>query len=993
MARPENIAPVVGGLVPQSMTPARIPLSTYRLQFNRDLTFARATELVPYLARLGISHCYASPFLRARPGSTHGYDIIDHNKLNPEIGSDEDFERFVEALHSHGMGQILDIVPNHMGVMGSDNAWWLDVLENGSGSEYAEYFDIDWEPLKDELQGKILVPILPDQYGNVLDQGDLRLSFDREKGEFGICYGGNRFPVNPREYPRILGRNLEHLAEQLQSKREQLLEFESLISAFSHLPSRTSTLPEQKTERMRDKEIHKRRLASQCQSCPEIGDFIEGIVRAMNGIPGESKSFDELHELIKAQAYRLANWRIAADDINYRRFFDINDLAGLRMENEAVFEVTHRLVLQLLEQGKIDGLRIDHPDGLYDPALYFERVQSRMKPTGSPDASDSKPVYVVIEKILTGNEELPPTWPVFGTTGYEFVNLVNGLFVDPKAVGKMDRVYRTFLGRQINFDTLLYRSKKLVMYTALASELTVLANLLTRIALSNRHTCDFTVNSLRDALARIVACFPVYRTYISDEYVSATDNACIEQAVGCAKGQSPSADASVFDFVRDVLLTRRAESQGRVYRKMVVRCAMKVQQFTSAVMAKGLEDTSFYRYHRLVSLNEVGGDPRAFGVTPAEFHRKTQARALSWAHGLLDTSTHDTKRSEDVRARINVLSEIPALWRKRVRHWKEINESKKILVADVEAPSRNDEYLLYQVLLGAWPLGHETPGKGEEAGSQSFSFCRRIQQFMVKAAREAKEKTSWSNPHPDYEASLSGFVEKILTSAEGHDFLADFVPFARYVTRIGMFNSLSQTLIKLSAPGVPGIYQGNELWQFDLVDPDNRHSVDYTSRQAWLSEFEKCPGEDRAATDALLTGLTREMDDGRIKLYLSWKALGLRQRRASLFTLGDYLPLSVEGEKANHVLAFARREGNSMAVSVAPRLIAQLGGDGTSSPLDPAVWKDTRVVLPPGIETSHGSNVLTGEAVGGEKSESGSFLSMRTLLAKFPVALVTLEVG
>jgi (1->4)-alpha-D-glucan 1-alpha-D-glucosylmutase len=981
------------------MTKPTIPLSTYRLQFNRDFTFAQATELVPYLAALGITHCYASPYLRARPGSTHGYDIIDHNTLNPEIGSTEDFERFVETLHKHGMGQILDIVPNHMGVMGSDNAWWLDVLENGQSSDYADYFDIDWEPLKDELQGKVLVPVLGDQYGNVLDQGELRLTFEKEKGEFSIFYHQHRFPVNPREYPRILGRHLERLEQKLESKREELLEFQSLISAFTHLPSRSEIAPEQKTERMRDKEIHKRRLATRCQATPEVVQFIEENVCELNGEPGDSSAFNELHELIKAQAYRLAYWRVAADDINYRRFFDINDLAGLRMENEAVFEVTHRFVFDLLRQHKVDGLRIDHPDGLYDPAQYFRRLQCSLASQAPSVECDSKSVYVVIEKILTGDEKLPEGWPVFGTTGYEFGNLVNGLFVDPANVGKMDRVYRTFLGRQVNFDSLLYRSKKIVMHTSLASELTVLATLLTRIALSNRHTCDFTVNSLRDALSKIVASFPVYRTYISENHVSETDCLYIEEAVHRAKRQSPGADQTVFDFVRDALLIRSPEGQGRIYKKAVTRFAMKFQQFTSAVMAKGLEDTSFYRYHRLISLNEVGGDPRTFGVSPEEFHRKTMDRAKAWPHSMLDTSTHDTKRSEDVRCRIDVLSEIPAFWRKRVRRWRELNQNKKTLVADVEAPARNDEYLLYQILVGAWPSeaappsGVRTEGEKKQNEPAAPSFADRIKEFMVKAVREAKEKTSWSNPNTDYEEAVTHFVENILDPTQSGEFLADFASFQKYVARVGMFHGLSQTLIKLTSPGVPDIYQGNEIWELSLVDPDNRRPVDYARRRHILNGFQNCANEDAGQRISQLSAMMQNMEDGRVKLYLIWKTLNLRKQASDLFTHGDYVPLLVQGDKAKHLIAFARRTSNSTAVVIAPRLCAQLWGASETFPADNSLWKNTRVELPFAGNGQIYRNLFTSETLSLQNSGPTPFALASTLLANFPVALLTLEPG
>lgn len=954
----------------------RVPLSTYRIQFNKDFTFAQATEIVPYLAALGVSHCYASPYLRARPGSTHGYDIIDHNTLNPEIGSAEDFERFVGALHEHGMGQILDIVPNHMGVMGSDNAWWLDVLENGQASDYAGFFDIDWNPLKDELQGKLLVPILGDQYGNVLDKGELKLVFDREKGEFSILYHDHKFPVNPREYPRILGRSLDRLELALASKREEFLELQSLIAAFSHLPSRLETSPDQRQERLRDKEIHKRRLAGSCVKSREIAVFIERNIEEMNGVAGDSKSFDELHELIKVQAYRLAYWRVAADDINYRRFFDINDLAGLRTENEMVFEITHNFILDLLRQGKVDGLRIDHPDGLYDPAQYFHRLQSAVART--TDSERSEPLYVVIEKILTGDEELPKDWPVDGTTGYDFLNLVNGLFVDPESVGRMDRIYRLFVGVRVNFDNLVYRSKKIVMHSALASELNVLANALSRIALANRHTCDFTLNSLRDALSRIVACFPVYRTYIAGSHVSQTDRQYIEEAVNCAKRQSPGSDPSVFDFVQDALLLNRADTQGKIYCKAVTRFAMKTQQFTSAVMAKGLEDTSFYRYHRLDSLNEVGGDPRRFGESVETFHAKMVERAKLWPHSMLDTSTHDTKRAEDVRARINVLSEIPAQWGKAVRRWQELNRPKKRLVDDVLAPSRNDEYLLYQTLIGAWPFEADYAATNE--------FRQRIKQYMLKAVREAKEKSSWANPNAEYESAVTEFVDAILSPAETDEFVSSFARFNQFTAQAGMLNGLAQTLLKLTCPGVPDLYQGTELWDLSLVDPDNRRAVDYSRRTQILKEMEKWP----QSGDELKTcvrDLTADMSDGRIKAYLTWKTLNLRKQVPGVFLQGEYRPLKILGTKAMHLLAFKRCHKENELIVVVPRLCAKIiGNDNPQISRD--WWKDTQVEIGANIGKNIYRNIFTGELQEGQDFQQKTVLPAAPLFANFPVALL-----
>ncbi|HSS99966.1 MAG TPA: malto-oligosyltrehalose synthase, partial [Terriglobales bacterium] len=597
------------------MSKPEIPVATYRLQFNRDFTFAKATEIIPYLAMLGISHVYASPYLKARPGSMHGYDIIDHNQLNPEIGTLEEFEKFVETLHRYGMGQILDIVPNHMGVMGADNAWWLDVLENGEASNYAAFFDIDWQPLKDELQGKVLVPVLDDQYGTVLDKGDLKLTFDAEKGEFSIFFHQHRFPIDPKTYAVILSRQNDRMVSQLGPENHDLLELQSLTSAFGHLPGQNESSAEKRAERNRDKEIHKRRLSALCAHSTVILNFIQENVQSLNGTPGGSRSFDELHELIKTQAFRLAYWRVASDDINYRRFFDINDLAGLRMENPQVFEATHRYVLELVRDGKVNGLRVDHPDGLFDPAQYFANLQG------------AKPIYVVAEKILSGDEPMPADWPVNGTTGYDFCNLVNGLFVDTTSAAKIRRMYRGFLAQALEYRPVLYRCKKNVMRNALASELNVLANILSRIALSNRHTCDFTLNSLRNALSEVVANFPVYRTYLTEKAVSERDRWYIETALQAAQRQSKSQDTSVFDFIRQVLLIRKDDDQSDVYRKAFITFSMKLQQFTSPVMAKGLEDTSFYRYHPLMSINDVGGNPLEFGVTPEEFHAKTSARA------------------------------------------------------------------------------------------------------------------------------------------------------------------------------------------------------------------------------------------------------------------------------------------------------------------------------------------------------------------------------
>ena len=967
---------VVSGIM---NAPQNIPRATYRLQLNRAFTFVQATAIVPYLAHLGISHCYISPFLKARPGSMHGYDIVDHNSLNPEIGTPEEFDRFVKVLHDQGMGLIVDIVPNHMGVMGSDNAWWLDVLENGESSVYACFFDIDWHPLKEELHGKVLVPVLHDHYGAVLESGELKLAFRAERGEFDVCYRDHRFPVDPREYPRILQTCADSPAAQLGEQNPDLLEFQSLITAFSHLPARQETVSDRIAERNRDKEIHKRRLAALCERSPEIAACVNAAVDSINGTPQNAASFEQLHELIKAQTFRLANWRVASDDINYRRFFDTNDLAAICMENEIVFEATHRLIMDFVAQGKVDGLRVDHPDGLYDPAQYFERLKRAIaEATQRSEATDSGSRYVVIEKILTGSEKLPAAWPVCGTTGYDFSNLVNGLYIDTAAAARFERIYRNFTGNEAAFDDIAYRCRRLIVRVALASELNVLASQLTRIALSKRTTCDFTLNSLRDALMETVANFPVYRTYISNSGISDSDAEYIRRAIALAKWRSPAADTSVFDFVSEVLLTRIAEGQDIAYRKAVIGFAMKFQQFTSPVMAKGLEDTAFYRYNRLVSVNDVGADLRRFGVASADFHEANRQRLQDWPHTMLATSTHDSKRSEDVRARIDVLSETSGLWRLRIRDWRRFNRTHRSMVNGKPAPSPNDEYLLYQTLVGTWP-SESLNGENDRR-----IFGERIESYMLKALREAKQNTSWINRNTDYENAVSSFVKALLSPREQNRFLNDFIPFQRRIARIGLWNSLSQTLLKLTCPGVPDIYQGNDLWDFSLVDPDNRRPVDYSLRQQLFASLRELGSEPDSVSVAKLL---ETPEDGRIKLYLIWKTLCLRKDHPDLFQHGEYVPLEIQGSKANHAVAFLRRFRDTSILVVAPRLVASLLNDLEVPPTGAEVWNETNILLPPGGISKGYLNVYTGSALDEQETNTTSTIRLSNALAEFPVAL------
>ena len=990
-------------------TKSRIPRATYRIQLNAGFTFRDATAIVPYLAALGISHVYCSPYFRARSGSMHGYDVVDHNSLNPEIGTREDFEEFVSTLRSHGMGHVLDIVPNHVGIMGSDNAWWMDVLENGEASVNAEYFDIDWTPANAVLAHKVLVPVLGDPYGVVLERGEIELRFEPEWGSFSFFYHEHRFPLDPRTYPRVLDRALAHVSNTT---------IDNLRRAFGALPDRFEPTPEQIAERHRNKEEHKRHLAAICASDKTVAAAIHAAVRSLAGDPKEPASFDALHELLEQQAYRLAYWRVASDEINYRRFFDVNDLAALRVENEAVFDATHKLVLELVSQGKIDGLRVDHPDGLFDPAQYFRRLQSRIAAatasagggagfggitstgpgaaTGAggiapaePDfgvAGDKRelPIYLVVEKITASFEDLPPTWPVHGETGYHFANVVNRMLVDAATKARMDRVYQSFIGEHLEWQNVAYDAQHLVLRRSLASELNVVANRLARIAQTDRRTRDFTFSSVRQALAEVIACFPVYRTYVA-ETVSKEDRGYIEWAVAAAKGRRSVTEAPVFDFVRAALLTELPSTSEQMSRRMRT-FAMKFQQVTAPVTAKGVEDTALYRFNRLTSLNEVGGEPAAYGSTVRAFHADAQHRAKNWPHEMLATSTHDTKRSGDVRARINVLSEMTAVWRQTVERWSRFNRSRKREVDGQSAPSLNDEWLLYQTLVGSWPLEDL-----DDAGATAYR--ERIEVYVVKAAREAKARTSWANVNAEYEDALTQFVRAILERRDGSLFLADFVAFQKRIVRFGLLNGLTQTLCKLTAPGMPDIYQGDDLWDFSLVDPDNRRPVDYGRRLEMLTQLQSECGRD-GPDSRWVRALVDNPNDGRCKLYLIWKTLQFRRAHEALFRDGEYLPLKVSGDHAAKICAFARRHGGELAIVIAPRLYLRLLGERTDPPLGADVWGNTAIELPRGYDTSISlKNVLGGAGSVTVEPGADPSLAVGNALIDFPVALLTTVVS
>ena len=916
----------------------RIPTCTYRLQFNRQFTFAQAREIVPYLHALGVSDAYASPYFQARAESLHGYEITDHNKLNATIGSREEYDAWVTELHAHQMGQVLDFVPNHMGIAEPLNQWWMDVLENGPSSMYAPYFDIDWHPLKSDLHDKVLLPILSDQYGRVLERGELRVRF--EEGAFYLSYYDRKLPIAPGTYRYILNIALQNLAEY--KGQDFYAELQSIVTALEYLPRHTETDPRRIAERVREKEIVKRRLERRCAEAPEVQQAIENALRQINGEPGDARSFDALDELLNAQSYRLAFWRVAAEEINYRRFFDVNDLAAIRMELPEVFDEAHKLLLDLVRAGAVTGLRIDHPDGLYLPQEYFEKLQRRCaEALGMALPQDGRAVYMIVEKILTAVETLRKDWPVHGTTGYDFANQVTQLLVDSSAETEITKTFHRFLGHSLHFGHLAYAKKLLVMRLALANDVNVLGNMVDRLSEQNRWYRDFTLEALARAVRETIACFPVYRTYLAPgRPVSDEDRQVVERAVAAAERRNPAIEESVFNFLRDILLFRFPENLDDDARAAHTHFVLKFQQATGPIMAKGLEDTVFYIYNRLAALNEVGGEPQQFGIGLDAFHERNLDRQRNWPATLLATSTHDTKRSEDVRARMAAISELPQPWRRSIQRWRLLNRKWKRTIDEAPAPDPNEEYLLYQTLLGTWPVN--THSQAEQTASAEY--VARIQAYMAKALNEAKLNTSWIRPNEDWLGAMRDFVAKILETSSKNKFLPNFFPVVEEIARLGAINSLTQTLLRLTSPGVPDIYQGNEIWDFSLVDPDNRRPVDYRHRREMLATIGKAKPEE----------LLQSWPDGRIKMFLTQRVLQFRREHADLFQCGNYLPIRASGNLADCCISFARQWHEEWIVVIAPRLSSRIGFPPVGER-----WKDTVVDLPESISLEHAHELLT----------------------------------
>ena len=950
------------------MVSTRIPLATYRLQFNKNFTFSDATRILDYLRELGITEIYASPILTSRRGSGHGYDVTDPNRLDPDLGSEKDFEVFVSELEKRGMGLLLDIVPNHMAAS-SENPWWMDVLENGPDSAFSSYFDIDWHPPSRNLDNKILLPILGRPFGEALDSGEFKLDF--RDGKFSIEYFESSFPLAPRTYRSVLQHRIDRLKYLLDENSAAYHEYQGIVAALSAISDRDTTPIESPSDKRVRFESIRERLRQLVAGSQEVKQFIEENLADFNGKEGDPASFANLQRLLGEQYYVLAFWKNVNETINYRRFFTITDLVGMRVEDSLVFDATHSLILRLISRGAVAGLRIDHVDGLRDPLAYLKRLQSRIAAEdGSKPGGEE---YVLVEKILARNENLPDDWPVAGTTGYDYLNFANRILVQPQGAKEIERIYAHFIGRNLKFSEVLYQKKKLVMGTILGVEMRSLGRQLGELAAQARYARDLPRHELTEALIETTASFAVYRTYIRNLDLPPEATKVLEEALAQARLHKPSLNPQCFDFLRDVLLLLNPPHVLPDHREARLSFVLRWQQFTGPIVAKGLEDTALYVYHPLASLNEVGGDPAPDTICPREFLEFIAERQKRWPHSMNPSSTHDTKRAEDVRARISVLSEMPQEWQKHLHQWAAMNDQYKIAGSGgAMVPDRNEEYFLYQTLLGMWPLDQSELG----------GVLERLQSYAVKAIREAMVHTRWTRPNLAHEEGFKKFIAAILDAKQNHAFLEDFFSFHRDIAFYGMLNSLSQTLLKITVPGVPDFYQGSELWDLRLVDPDNRGTVDFARRIKLLTSLKQMASRETAGFSG---GLLNNWTDGRIKLYLISKALRCRQEFSALFTDGNFVPAEVSGERSENVTAFFRVFQNQQALVLAPKWLAGSGIEQNSSG-QAKFWGNTSIVLSDNAAASW-RNVFTGESVTAQENRDAG-LNVSDALKSFPVALL-----
>jgi (1->4)-alpha-D-glucan 1-alpha-D-glucosylmutase len=925
-----------------------IPRATYRIQFNPSFGFQQARKIVSYLAELGISDLYASPIFQARKGSLHGYDVVDQNEINPDLGTDSDYEELTAEVRNYELGWLQDIVPNHM-AYSHENTMLMDVFENGQASDYYTFFDVEWEHPYEGIRGRVLAPFLGSFFGEALEKGEIKLLYD-ENG-LRVTYYNLSFPLKIESYSNIFTHQLEGLKQRLGNDHPELNKLLGIVYLLRNLSSRDEC-----QERYDQVAFVKRMLWELYSTNEQIERFVDTNIAIFNGDPLNPLSFNLLDNLLSEQHFRLSFWKVAAEEINYRRFFNINDLISLKIEDDVVFNHTHALIFSLLKEKKITGLRIDHIDGLYDPTRYLAGLRETVGP-----------IYILAEKILEFGEQLPMIWPIQGTTGYDYLNYVNGVFCKGNNESKISGIYSRFAKAKQPFEQLLYDKKKLILEKHMAGDVDNLANLLKRVSSRDRHGGDITLYGLKTAMVEILSRFPVYRSYISDALFREEDRLTVNAAIDKTLQHNPGLMHEL-RFIKRFLLLESGEYLSDEEKRQRVHFVMRFQQFTGPLMAKGFEDTTLYICNRLLSLNEVGGFPNTFGISLEEFHAFNTDRNDLWPHSLNATSTHDTKRGEDVRARLNVISELPEEWEANIRQWSKINRKKKRKIGGLDVPDKNDEYFIYQTLVGSFP----------SEGQDHHSYVARIKSYLIKAVREAKVHTAWIKPDHNYEEGCLSFVEQTLQPSKENRFFWDFRRFQKKVAYYGTFNSLSQALIKITSPGVPDFYQGSELWDLNLVDPDNRRPVDFGERMRLLKSI-----KDRAQVDKLhlVNQLLDSREDGAIKLFVIHQALTTRNEISAVFERGQYIPLEVRGRWRNHVVAFARSHGRRWAVTIAPRFLTRVVKEG-EYPLGYEVWQDTRVVLPAGADDEW-DNPYTGEALAGTDS-----LPVGKSLKNFPVALL-----
>lgn len=926
-----------------------IPQATYRVQLHKDFDFQHAKAIIPYLAELGISHFYASPIFKARKGSMHGYDIVDPRQINPELGGLSGFEELTALLKSHGLYWLQDIVPNHM-AFDSENSMLMDVLERGRDSQFCKFFDIDWNHLYEGLRGKLLVPFLGKFYAEALENGEIHLQYN-ETG-FGINYYSFSLPLKIESYIQVLEYNLSSLEQNLGAQNPDFIKLIGTIQFLKTLVAKKETTSQY------EQLLHaKKMLWSLYTSNKKIHEFIDENIIYFNGMKGEPHSFDALDKLISEQLFRLSFWKVAAEEINYRRFFTINELISLKVEEEDVFNYTHDLIFSLVGTGKFQGLRIDHVDGLYNPADYLKRLRQRVSDT-----------FVLVEKILAENEHLPFDWPVEGTTGYDFMNYVNGVFCKNDNARAFSKLYYKFINQTFSYDELVCSKKRLIISKHLAGNIDNLAHMMKKVSSNDRYGRDLTLYGLRRAMVEVMANFPVYRTYINSESICESDREYIQKAIEKAYKNIPDFLYEL-NFIKQFLLFGPHGSLGDEDKKELLNFVMNFQQYTAPLMAKGFEDTILYVYNRLISLNEVGSSPELFGFTVGQFHEFNLTKASSSPNSLNATSTHDAKRGEDMRARINVLSEIPDEWESQIKNWSKINQRNKKKNKKNYMPDKNDEYFLYQTLISAYPFLEE----------EREEFTKRLKQYVIKAVREAKIHTAWIKPDSEYEEACVSFVEKILVPSENNRFLNEFVLFQKKIAYCGIFNSLSQVLLKLTCVGVPDFYQGTELWDLNLVDPDNRRPVDFQKRISFLREIKEKPQQDSLK---LINELLSNKEDGKIKLFLIYRVLQARKKQVALFQKGSYVTLEVQGKFNNNVIAFMRKYEQQYAIAIVPRFYTGLIKEG-ELPLGEQLWTDTNIVLPKEAPFTW-EDVITGQRI----VSNDNRLFIGKILSQFPVSLL-----